>query len=269
MMPAVLAPPLLERLLDDASQFPPGDLGLDEAVEEHAGWRQDPHARLVGRLLMPAARIGDLARTLAGDAGAWDLGIVVSADAQPSAAGAAAEALAATHAGVSAVELPLAAGAAAIEAWRRAFPDADLVLEGRARDLPRIAGLGAWAKLRCGGLTAGAVPDTATVGAFLGGCAELDLPFKATAGLHQPLRHFAPGVGAFQHGFLNLLAATARAIGGARAAELEPALLAIDLRSLELGSADLATARRLFTAFGTCSIREPIEGLETLGLLHA
>jgi hypothetical protein len=262
MSPTALAPLLLERLFDDASQFPPGDLGLEEAVEEHARRRRGPHARLVGRLLMPAARIGDLAHRLAGDA--WEIGLVVSPDADPDAA---AEALAATRATVSAVELPLAAGAAAIGAWRRAFPDAELFLEGRARDLPKIADLGARAKLRCGGLTAEAIPDAATVAAFLGGCAELDLPFKATAGLHQPLRRFAADVGAVQHGFLNLLAATARAVAGARAAELEPALLATHLPSLELGSADLAGARRLFTAFGTCSICEPIDGLQALGLL--
>jgi hypothetical protein len=262
MTPTALTPLVFERLFDDASQFPPGDLGLADAVEAHARRRRGPHARLVGRLLTPAARVGELARRLAGEA--WEIGIVVSAGPDPHAA---AEALAATHATVSSVELPLAAGANAIEAWRRGFPDAELVLEGRARDLPEIAGLGARAKLRCGGLTADAIPDAATVAEFLRGCAQLDLPFKATAGLHQPLRHFAPDVGAVQHGFLNLLAATAQAIAGAGPAEVESALLATDLRAF--AGADPAGARRLFTAFGTCSISEPIEGLRALGLLDA
>ncbi|HEX8101683.1 MAG TPA: hypothetical protein VF533_03655, partial [Solirubrobacteraceae bacterium] len=203
----------------------------------------------------------------AGAGDGWELGLVVAADADPAAAAEAAAALGGVAAAVTSIEIPLAAGPRAFAAWSEAFPAADRFAEGTAEDLPTIAEAQAKAKLRCGGATAAAVPAPTDVATFLGACAERELPFKATAGLHQPLRHHDAALGADQHGFLNLLVATAAARAGASAAELEALLLVTELDGLELGDHDLAGARGLFEAFGTCSVQEPIDGLRALGLL--
>lgn len=261
------APAAFKRLFDDASQFPPGNLALGEAIDAHARWRRDRRAALVGRFLTPAGGIRELVRGLADNGEGWELGIVVPADGGADAADGAAEALAATSAVVSSVETPFAAGASMIERWRRAFPAAELYLEGSAPDLKVISALGAGAKLRCGGLRADAIPAVPAVADFVRGCAKANLPFKATAGLHQPLRHRSLALGAMEHGFLNVLVATGLSIGGADAAEVTRALLAADRASLGSGAGDLAAGRRLFRAFGTCSISEPIDGLRTLELL--
>ena len=62
----------------------------------------------------------------------------------------------------------------------------------------QLGELGLRAKVRCGGSVLPSVPGLAE---FVQACRRLEVPFKATAGLHQPLRH------GDEHGFLNLLAA--------------------------------------------------------------
>ncbi len=101
-------------------------------------------------------------------------------------------------------------------------------------------------------------------------CVRLDVPFKATAGLHGALRHFDPEIGVHHHGFMNLWTATALAARGAELPELVCCLLVEDaegLWAIGVPIEELEKARRWFTGFGTCSIAEPLEGLSALGLL--
>jgi len=70
------------------------------------------------------------------------------------------------------------------------------------------AGLGARAKVRCGGLTPEAYPSTADLAGFLHRAAAARVPFKATAGLHHPLPN--PPM----HGFVNLFLAACLTAGG-------------------------------------------------------
>ena len=87
---------------------------------------------------------------------------------------------------------------------------------------------------------------------MIAACRDAGVPFKCTAGLHHAMRRGE------EHGFLNILAATTRteraaggrARGGGRR---RPRPRAPD--------------RSLFTTFGSCSWREPVDDLEALGLL--
>jgi hypothetical protein len=119
-------------------------------------------------------------------------------------------------------------------------------------------------KIRCGGAR---IPSVDEVAAFVRGCRDRGLVFKATAGLH----HAYP-TAAGEHGFLNLLAA-------ATFGDDEEALRAprgsfeLDERSFRWGGreADAETCARmratLLHSIGSCSFFEPVGELEELGIL--
>jgi hypothetical protein len=128
-------------------------------------------------------------------------------------------------------------------------------------DLDRLAELGVRAKIRCGGER---VPSVDELAAFVRGCRERALPFKATAGLHHAVRRDGA------HGFLNLLAATA--FDEAALEEEDPAAFtlgesAFTWRDHLAGPGEIAQARELFVGFGSCSFFEPVDELKALGLL--
>ncbi len=125
-----------------------------------------------------------------------------------------------------------------------------------------------WAKIRTAGASSQQVAD------FLCVAAVMKLSFKATAGLHHPVRSLS------MHGFLNVFSAACFAWYGA---EREFVLDLIDdqeARSFEfssdslrwrghaLSTAQIVAARRDFAhSFGSCSFEEPIADLRALGLL--
>ena len=95
------------------------------------------------------------------------------------------------------------------------------------------------------------------------------MPFKATAGLHHPLRH------GDEHGFLNLLAAAVFDGDEEEAlAEEDPrppsrvTAEPFSWRERDGGRREIAHVRQeLFVSFGSCSAQEPIDGLQALGML--
>ena len=127
--------------------------------------------------------------------------------------------------------------------------------DGGASTLAAVAAAGAKAKLRCGGAR---VPRVEEVAAFFVAARDLELAFKATAGLHHPVRSER------EHGFLNLLTASARASAGAGEAELRAVLAERDPAALR-GAARQPRGR--FVSIGSCSFSEPVEDLQALGIL--
>jgi hypothetical protein len=90
------------------------------------------------------------------------------------------------------------------------------------------------------------------VALVIASCREAGVPFKCTAGLHHAVRR------GDDHGFLNILAATAAPTG-----RIESVLAEENAANLDLSSPD----RGLFVGFGSCSWREPVDDLVELGLL--
>ncbi len=122
---------------------------------------------------------------------------------------------------------------------------------------------GAFAKIRT------TTPTVNQLAEFLKEAAARRLPFKATAGLHHPIRSTKTGM----HGFLNVFVAATAAWHGADDLDLIDILTEEDphelLARLEtLTIAQIEAARRDFAhSFGSCSFDEPIDDLHALGLL--
>jgi hypothetical protein len=135
-------------------------------------------------------------------------------------------------------------------------------IEGRSPE--HVAGLGARAKIRCGGER---IPSVDELAEFIRGCRDRGVVFKATAGLH----HAYP-TEAGEHGFLNLLAAAVFGHEEEALRERAPAF-ALDATSFrwrdeEALPGQLADVRAsLFHSIGTCSFFEPVAELEGLGIL--
>lgn len=134
---------------------------------------------------------------------------------------------------------------------------------GRERqgDIVYVEGV---SKIRCGGAS---IPSVDELAAFVRGCREHGVAFKATAGLH----HAYP-TGAGEHGFLNLLAAAvfgdeADALRAPRGAfQLDADSFRWDGRAA--GGDELARVREnLMRSIGSCSFFEPVGELHDLGIL--
>jgi len=289
---------LLAGLVDYAGLFPPAALSMDDAVAEYARWRRSPEAWMLGRFVLPAARLAELSRS--GDAhlpepGAgepWRLSALLGADVHGDSARVTAfNASSAGRAVVDAVELKAvspeeAVGALdALPAGLDAF--VEVPLDGDLDALLAVVkARGARAKVRTGGVVPEAIPDPADVARFIAACAAAGVRWKATAGLHHPVRAehaltYAPGgPRAVTHGFLNVFAAAAFARGGASPADIEVVLReeeasafhldegSLAWRRLRVTAEDAAKARRDFaTSFGSCSFAEPVAELRALGVL--
>jgi hypothetical protein len=132
-----------------------------------------------------------------------------------------------------------------------------------------VADRGYWPKLRCGGQAKETFPTLDQVADFLAVLAGSGTSFKATAGLHNAVRHTDADTGLSHHGFLNLLVATARSLSGkdVRGALASEDGAALATEATELTEEAARAVRGVFASYGSCSLAEPVADLERLGLL--
>jgi hypothetical protein len=133
----------------------------------------------------------------------------------------------------------------------------------------RVVEHGSWPKLRCGGLSTENFPSIDEVTDFLAVINDGGASFKATAGLHNAVRHTDAKTGFTHHGFLNLLVATARMQSGGDVREALGMTDGVVLAEEAAALSDQAqhAARSVFASYGSCSLTDPITDLEGLGLL--
>jgi hypothetical protein len=124
-------------------------------------------------------------------------------------------------------------------------------------------------KLRTGGLDPDAFPAPHELAGCIEAALDREMTFKCTAGLHHAVRHRDPQTGFEHHGFLNVLLATRALFDGAGVDEAAVLLDEHDADHLVAQATDdaLAGGRRWFTSFGSCSVVEPLEDLQKLGLV--
>ena len=75
--------PLLSGIVDYAGLFPPAGLDMATAVRNYAAYRHDPDAWMLGRLVVPAARLDELSlelRSLDDGHDEWPIAGLLGAD---------------------------------------------------------------------------------------------------------------------------------------------------------------------------------------------
>jgi len=301
---------LMSGLVDYAGLFPPAKLAMEPACVNYNRYVVGARSWMLGRFICPAARLEEFRKATAPflprspDAAPWLLSAIVDGDLDENLD--AIFAFNAEHehperglAVVDGVEIkvPAADSTSFIDNALELVPDELFpFFEFPAGVDPRglaaaLAGADAGAKIRTGGVTPEAFPPSAAVAEFLLACAAADVPFKATAGLHHPVRGsyrvtYEPGcASATMYGFFNVFIAAGLAFMGGGGAGRDVARLtrvleetdakaftftdgAAAWRDMSIPLAALHKARtRFMLSFGSCSFEEPVDDLEKLGLL--
>jgi len=250
---------LLAGLVDYAGLFPPASLEMPAALRNYAAYRTGPHAWALGRFVVPAARFDEVDAAFPCSVIGRPARMVDSCELKVDRAS---DVPAPPPGVVAYYELPI------------------------AEDPAPLAGTGARAKVRTGGLTPDAFPTSDLLARFIARCAHARVPFKATAGLHHPLRgehrctYAQDSPKALMHGFVNVfLAAALLWCGGsekdaiATLEEERPVAFRFDEDSVawhaqRLTTDELRASREQFAiSFGSCSFDEPMEDLQQLGWL--
>ncbi len=297
---------LMARLIDYAGLFPPAKLDMPATVRNYADYLASPDAWMLGRLIVPVARLDEfeaaavnaLRQSAMDETGPWQISALTASagtaelDADLDRIWKFNQQHEDDDNGLALIEIIelKADGVAAIEnamekiaGGIRPFFEIDVV---GGRDptalIEAMAAGDCGAKVRTGGVTADLYPSSANLARFIHACAAANVPFKATAGMHHPLRHHSEAIGASEHGFLNVFLAAALALTDEldvnEIQELleERSIDAIDVgddviewRGRRLRDDSIEDVREEFAiSFGSCSFDEPREDLRELGLLE-
>ena len=136
-------------------------------------------------------------------------------------------------------------------------------------------------KLRTGGVTANAFPDSEIIAFAIKENLDRAVPMKCTAGLHHPFRHFDNEIGTMMHGFVNVFGAGIIAMRhNISHSELLKILndenpenfiftdeyFSWDKYKISVEDTELAR-NKFMISFGSCSFDDPVNDLKALNLL--
>ena len=281
---------LLAGSIDYAGLFPPAALPLSAVCAEYLAACASAQSWALGRLVLPAHRLAEAAALMPAHGAPCPVSALIGDDLGRDAAS---------------IHTAIARGAFDIQAAEARTPTLNAIVDAAdaigtacvlyaeipldADPAPLVDGIarsGSRAKMRTGGVAPDAFPDPAQVARFIRCCTARAVPFKATAGLHHPLRgeyrlsYESAAPQGTMFGFLNVFIATALARQDAAAGvvvallqERDPAAIHFDAdgirwRECFVSTDDMiATRAASVTGFGSCSFREPLDDLHRLGLL--
>ena len=309
---------LMTGLIDYAGLFPPSKLDMGIACENYARYLRSEHERYLSRFICPVSRLEELSdaaaslmpgtyatsgyREQADMQDPWQISAIVVGD-----LGENLEAIYRfnerhdqEHNGlamVDAIEMKITEPAD-VDAILSELPEmiapalevpSSVIFGGDPRGfVAALAGNQAAGKIRCGGVSEDLIPSSTDIARFVHACNAGDVAFKATAGLHHPIRSehalsYEPDAPrGVMHGFVNVFIASAlvRCVPGF---DLETTVSVLDERDAAafvfedervgwnghtLAAEDLARVRESFAlGYGSCSFTEPIDDLRSLGLL--
>jgi hypothetical protein len=291
----------LERIIDYAGLFAPASLDMMTSVNNYSRYLDDPQRWALGRFVLPVARLDEFLNAQENVAtDPWQLSGIVSTNIEPDLAAIDEFNRKAPGAVIDSVEVRVG-NLDEVDLVRRNQPVGTTVLfefppERADEFLPILRNIAGCAKLRTGGVVKQAIPAVECIATFVARCAELSVPFKATAGLHHPLRCVRPltyelnSPEGRMHGFINLFTAAAIARSAVCSGGTVPrAALATCLADSERANwhfsedaltwsgaqepirLDIKLLRAMRSkfalSFGSCSFEEPLQDMRELDLL--
>lgn len=289
---------LLSEIVDYAGLFPPSALSMSEAVINYAAYKNSNYNWMLGRFVMPVSRLPEFVDSgrdffSRDKTGGWRLSVLAGEDINETVRQIEDfNAENAPHAVCDAIETK-ADTSWFIENIADAVPPNftvyfEIPLGEDLADLVSTLAINKQrAKIRTGGVSANAFPKAEQIMRFMRTCLAANVPFKATAGLHHPLRCFKPltyelnapeGV---MNGFLNVFLAAGFLRQGYKPSliselfedEWAESFLFDDNGVLWRQEHFISTAQlrhlreKNIISFGSCSFEEPIADLQEIGLL--
>ncbi|CAN5333829.1 hypothetical protein BH20ACI1_BH20ACI1_03370 [soil metagenome] len=289
---------LLTEIIDYAGLFPPSALSMSEAAANYAAYKKSKYSWMLGRFVVPVSRLDEFLESAKeflpfDEDNRWRLSVLASEDIDETirkigdfnnanAASAVCDALEVKAETSSRIETIAEIVPPDLTAYFEIPIGKDL------GDLvSTLAIYKQRAKIRTGGVTVDAFPKIETIVRFMRTCLAANVPFKATAGLHHPLRCFNPltykkdAPEGMMNGFLNVFLAVGLIQQGYNSN------LIIELLNDEkvdnflfddggilwrqehfISTAQLRRLReKNIISFGSCSFDEPIFDLQEIELL--
>lgn len=300
-------------LIDYAGLFPPSKLPMQEAVERFARDIRSEYAWILSRFICPVGRLPEFIeharvmlpgtwatsgyREMADDSEPWRISAIIDADLEQCL-----DSITAFNerhssednglARIDSIEMRVASpdeiDSAIEEIPEDIHPYFEFPISGDCRGfVAALAGDEASAKIRCGGVTPDLIPPASDIARFLHAARAGGVRFKATAGLHHPIRAEHPlsyepdAPRALMHGYLNLFMAAAFVRAGKSDPDTTEKILeerdptafrfsedGVRYNDLAVSPSEVAKARESFAVgYGSCSFDEPVDDAKKLGLL--
>ena len=297
---------LLAGSIDYAGLFPPAELPLESAIENHGQYLRSAESWMLNSFVLPAVRFSAASPYFPRFDAEHPLRIS-ALGARTENASEFASKLAATVERIRELQQQRRPEVSVVQLEISVPPDCDLTLLGALHDATVQLGLGVFCeaapaaaertiallaqnnttrhsllgfKLRTGGVTADAFPPADQIAGALVAAARDHVPIKFTAGLHHPVRQFRTEVNGKMYGFLNVLGAGI--LGAEHAWDEATSIKMLEdedpqsfvfnddtcaWRDWKISGEAIRSHRELITSFGSCSFDEPRDDLRALGLL--
>ena len=288
---------LLSEIVDYAGLFPPSQLSMPEAVANYAAYLGSDYKWMLGRFVVPVARLDEFAESakdfFAEGKEVWRLSVLASEDIYKTvcqiedfnhahASNVVCDALEVKAQTSYQIKEIAAAVTSELETYFEIPVDENL-----GDLISTLSITGQRAKIRTGGMSEEAFPPVEQIVKFMRVCQAANVPFKATAGLHHPLRSvnsltYEPDAPeGTMNGFLNVFLAAAFLRQGYQPKLINELLKdkradnflfdddgVLWRREHFLSSLQIENLRvRAAISFGSCSFIEPINDLKEIGLL--
>jgi hypothetical protein len=285
---------LLRAIVDYAGLFPPAALSMRDAVRNYAEYRASGDAWMLGRFIVPVSRLTEFeheaARLLPKDLSPWKLSVLATSALSHDIA--AIQEFNSRYIGatIDTIELKatrieeILAAASLIPKTFVVFVEIPIANDPSSL-VQTIAHVGVNAKMRTGGVSAEAFPSSGDIVRFVHVCVKNNVQFKATAGLHHPIRAtynltYEPNSAQGKmFGYLNVFLAAAFMKNGLPPHEAVALLEeesadafrfddeGVAWRTHRLNVREVSHARlEAAVSFGSCSFREPVEDLHKIHL---
>jgi hypothetical protein len=285
---------LMRGAVDYAGLFPPAELDMPASVANYRSYRHGQYHWALGRFIVPVARLQEFEEAaeplLEQELEPWVLSVLPGKNLEADITAILEFNKKHRNAVIDTIEIKTDPTVTA--GVLRALPTTIEVffelpwIENPEPALRTLAANGHKAKIRTGGVTADIIPGVSDVARFIDACRRHDIAFKATAGLHHPVRaehaltYDIDSHRTTMHGFLNVFLAACLRHAGTTREEIEKVISEKDMsaftfddsgaawRDLRMANDEIESARRRFAmAFGSCSFEEPIDDLKGLQLL--